>query len=143
MSYAIEELAPFRWKVSSTADIRLTSAHQRLQVFQVLLLDGENTGVENGSLRDARDLVITDEQFRSFLKRHSHLDCLVPEDNDAMRDSYLLLDEKMRSVCAVRASFVNVDRQLTPRPPPIGSWTHVAASKSLDDQSCPSASTRL
>lgn len=79
MTLAIEELAPFRWKV-----------------FQVLLLDGENTGQENGALRDARDLLVTGEQFAAFLERHRELPCLVPEDNDAMRDSYLLLDEKMR-----------------------------------------------
>ncbi|KAF5371319.1 hypothetical protein D9758_004232 [Tetrapyrgos nigripes] len=42
----IRELAPFRWKV-----------------FQVLLLNGENTGKETNSLRDARPLVITNEQF--------------------------------------------------------------------------------
>jgi len=79
MTASIEELAPFRWKV-----------------FQVLLLDSENTGKETGSLRDARDLVITDEQFKSFLNRHSHLPCLVPESNEAMKDSYLNLDEEMR-----------------------------------------------
>ncbi|KAA1473028.1 radical SAM enzyme [Dentipellis sp. KUC8613] len=79
MNPGIEEIAPFRWKV-----------------FQVLLLDGENTGSESGSLRDARDLVISDEQFRSFLDRHKRQKCLVPEDNEAMKDSYLNLDEQMR-----------------------------------------------
>jgi len=64
------------------------------QVFQVLLLDGENVGPE--ALRDARKLVITKEQFQAFLKRHEQQACLVPEDNHTMENSYLLLDEYMR-----------------------------------------------
>ncbi|KAB5591595.1 Radical S-adenosyl methionine domain-containing protein 2 [Ceratobasidium theobromae] len=79
MNASISELAPFRWKV-----------------FQVLLLEGENDGFDNGALRDARDLLITNEQFESFLERHKEQKCLVPENNDAMRDSYLNLDEEMR-----------------------------------------------
>ncbi|KAI0317324.1 hypothetical protein OF83DRAFT_1058879 [Amylostereum chailletii] len=79
MNPAIDELAPFRWKV-----------------FQVLLLDGENTGVDTKSLRDARNLVITNDQFQEFLRRHQGQNCLVPEDNSAMKDSYLNLDESMR-----------------------------------------------
>ena len=66
------------------------------QVFQVLLLDSENTGSKTGSLRDARNLVITKEQFQAFLDRHASQECLVPEDNEAMKDSYLNLDEQMR-----------------------------------------------
>lgn len=79
MVESIRELAPFRWKV-----------------FQVLLLDGENTGQKTSSLRDATKLVITDEQFAAFVERHRDLDCLVPESNAAMKDSYLNLDEEMR-----------------------------------------------
>ncbi|KAG8681886.1 Radical S-adenosyl methionine domain-containing protein 2, partial [Ceratobasidium sp. 394] len=79
MNESIAQLAPFRWKV-----------------FQVLLLEGENNGADNGALRDARDLLITKDQFQSFLDRHKDQTCLVPEDNDAMRDSYLNLDEEMR-----------------------------------------------
>lgn len=66
------------------------------QVFQVLLLDSENTGAETGSLRDARNLVISKKQFQAFLERHASQKCLVPEDNETMRDSYLNLDEEMR-----------------------------------------------
>jgi radical S-adenosyl methionine domain-containing protein 2 len=69
-----------------------------VQVFQVLLLDGENTGDKSNSLRDGRDLVITDEQFQAFLDRHKAQKSLVPEDNEAMKDSYLNLDEEMRLV---------------------------------------------
>ncbi|CAF3967063.1 unnamed protein product, partial [Adineta steineri] len=75
---AIEELEPVRWKV-----------------FQCLLIEGENMGGDN-NLRDARQLVISDEQFQEFCKRHKHLKCFVPESNLAMRNSYLILDENMR-----------------------------------------------
>ncbi|KAF9475013.1 hypothetical protein BDN70DRAFT_996711 [Pholiota conissans] len=79
MNDNITSLAPSRWKV-----------------FQVLLLDGENTGDGSNSRHDGRDLVITDEQFRAFLERHRAQKSLVPEDIEAMKDSYLLLDEEMR-----------------------------------------------
>ena len=95
MNHAISEIDPFRWKVRSSVDrisILLTILHQ---VFQVLLLDGENTGSETGSIRDARDLVISDQQFKAFLERHKEQKSLVPEDNDTMKDSYLLLDENL------------------------------------------------
>ncbi|KAI9566611.1 radical SAM enzyme [Boletus coccyginus] len=78
MNDQIEEIDPFRWKV-----------------FQVLLLDSENTGPESNSLRDARHLTITKEQYQAFLDRHKGQKSLVPEDNDAMKDSYLLIDERM------------------------------------------------
>jgi len=65
------------------------------QVFQVLLLDSENTGRDTGSLRDARNLVITDEQFQDFLAMHQNQPSLVPESNKSMKDSYLNLDEGM------------------------------------------------
>ncbi|KAG8215684.1 hypothetical protein J3R82DRAFT_7558 [Butyriboletus roseoflavus] len=79
MNNQIEEIAPFRWKV-----------------FQVLLLDSENTGPDSNSLRDARSLTVTKEQYKAFLDRHAGQTSLVPEDNDAMKDSYLLIDEEMR-----------------------------------------------
>jgi len=79
MNDHIAEIDPFRWKV-----------------FQVLLLDGENTGTDSGSIRDARKLIITTEQFQAFLDCHKAQPSLVPEDNDAMKDSYLNLDEEMR-----------------------------------------------
>ncbi|KAF8553083.1 radical SAM enzyme [Imleria badia] len=79
MNDQIQEIDPIRWKV-----------------FQVLLLDAENTGPDSNSLRDARKLTITKEQYQVFLDRHKEQKSLVPEDNDAMKDSYLLIDEKMR-----------------------------------------------
>ncbi|GAM28399.1 hypothetical protein SAMD00019534_115750 [Acytostelium subglobosum LB1] len=78
MTDHIKQLDPKRWKV-----------------FQCLILKGENSGGA-GDLRDAREFVISDEDFKSFLHRHHELECLVPEDNETMRDSYLILDEQMR-----------------------------------------------
>jgi radical S-adenosyl methionine domain-containing protein 2 len=98
MNEAIEELAPARWKVSTSQHVFFYCSHTHpgAQVFQVLLLDGENTGSTTGSLRDARNLTITSEQFKAFLDRHARQGCLVPEDNESMRDTYLNLDERMR-----------------------------------------------
>mmetsp|Transcript_94025 Transcript_94025/g.223783 ORF Transcript_94025/g.223783 Transcript_94025/m.223783 type:complete len:199 (+) Transcript_94025:869-1465(+) len=73
----IRRLNPIRWKV-----------------FQCLLLEGENAGEE--ALRNARRLTVSSEEFQCFLDRHSQIDCLVPEDNEKMKDSYLILDEFMR-----------------------------------------------
>ncbi|CAE7312186.1 Rsad2 [Symbiodinium microadriaticum] len=73
----IRRLNPVRWKV-----------------FQCLLLEGENAGEE--ALRNARRLTVSSEEFQGFLDRHSQIDCLVPEDNEKMKDSYLILDEFMR-----------------------------------------------
>lgn len=77
LSEKINELNPCRWKV-----------------FKVLVLTGENDG--NGTLRDATKFEITDKEFNLFLKNHSHIKSLVPENNDMMLNSYLVLDEKMR-----------------------------------------------
>jgi len=77
MNAAITRLQPVRWKV-----------------FQCLLLEGENAGPD--ALRDAQELVITDEQFKAFEQRHKDLKCLVPESNEKMKDSYLILDEELR-----------------------------------------------
>ena len=73
----IAELAPFRWKV-----------------FQCLIVAGENDNPNRK--RDARKFLVTDEQWRTFCDRHKHLPCYVPEDNNSMASSYLLLDEYMR-----------------------------------------------
>ncbi|KAI0111692.1 radical SAM enzyme [Daldinia grandis] len=72
----IEQLAPFRWKV-----------------FQCLIVAGEND--DETRKRDARAFLVTDEQWQTFCNRHKHLPCYVPEDNNSMASSYLLLDEYM------------------------------------------------
>ena len=72
MSTLLKEIKPERWKI-----------------FQVLKVDGQNDG-------KVEDLLITEEQFNLFLKVHEFLDqdgiVLVPEDNDAMTDSYAMID---------------------------------------------------
>lgn len=77
MSQQIAQLAPFRWKV-----------------FQCLIVEGENE--DETRVRDARRFLISQEQWETFYGRHRHLPCYVPEDNQTMAGSYLLLDERMR-----------------------------------------------
>ncbi|CAG9819031.1 unnamed protein product [Phaedon cochleariae] len=77
MSRQIMEIKPIRWKV-----------------FQCLLLEGENAGAE--ALRNAERFYISEEIFNNFLERHKGVDCLVPESNKKMQNSYLILDEYMR-----------------------------------------------
>ncbi|NXL99853.1 RSAD2 protein, partial [Tyrannus savana] len=77
MNEQIKALNPVRWKV-----------------FQCLLIEGENSGED--ALREAEKFVISDEDFERFLDRHKDVSCLVPESNQKMRDSYLILDEYMR-----------------------------------------------
>nr|QBA82272.1 viperin [Gadus morhua] len=77
MAEQITQLNPVRWKV-----------------FQCLLIFGENAGED--ALREAERFVISPEQFQDFLDRHSSVTSLVPESNQKMRDSYLILDEYMR-----------------------------------------------
>lgn len=76
-----------------------------IQVFQCLLIGGENAGP--GALKNAESFVITDEQFESFIQRHRSVPQLVPESNTTMRDSYLILDEYVS-----QSSFFEVDIQL-------------------------------
>ena len=81
MTQQIQTLDPVRWKI-----------------FQVLVLQGENAGPSHGDLRDATVLTITDDQYKSFVDRHrSHFSSkvLIPESNEVMQNSYLLLDEDL------------------------------------------------
>nr|XP_042122737.1 radical S-adenosyl methionine domain-containing protein 2 isoform X3 [Peromyscus maniculatus bairdii] len=73
----IKDLSPVRWKV-----------------FQCLLIEGENSGED--ALREAERFLISNEEFEAFLERHKEVSCLVPESNQKMKDSYLILDEYMR-----------------------------------------------
>ncbi|MCJ1475931.1 hypothetical protein MMC13_004595 [Lambiella insularis] len=77
MNAAIEKIQPFRWKC-----------------FQVLIVPEEN-GSEQ-TLRDARRFLINDDEWRLFYNKHKHQGCFVPESNDVMASSYLLLDEYLR-----------------------------------------------
>lgn len=72
MSQLIREIAPERWKV-----------------FQVLKVNGQNDGV-------VEPLLISASQFGAFIARHAPLEALgfppVAEDNDAMIDTYVMVD---------------------------------------------------
>ncbi len=72
MSALLHRLAPERWKV-----------------FQVLRVEGQNDG-------RVESLLISRDQFWSFVERHQRLAgeglAPVPEDNDAMTDSYVMVD---------------------------------------------------
>eukprot|EP00817_Percolomonadidae_sp_ATCC50343_P001974 CAMPEP_0117427092 /NCGR_PEP_ID=MMETSP0758-20121206/7032_1 /TAXON_ID=63605 /ORGANISM="Percolomonas cosmopolitus, Strain AE-1 (ATCC 50343)" /LENGTH=271 /DNA_ID=CAMNT_0005212567 /DNA_START=140 /DNA_END=955 /DNA_ORIENTATION=+ len=76
MAKTIEELKPIRWKV-----------------FQMLLIEGEN--VSEHDKRQAKPLAISDDEFKNYLNINA-CKVLVPEDNETMRNSYLILDEEMR-----------------------------------------------
>ncbi|XP_062609440.1 S-adenosylmethionine-dependent nucleotide dehydratase RSAD2-like [Saccostrea cucullata] len=83
MNAYIAELSPCRWKV-----------------FQCLLIGGENVG-EN-AIRNAQALVVTSQEFQAFCERHKNISSLVPESNEQMKDSYLILDEYMRFLDCTR-----------------------------------------
>ena len=83
------------WEEDMTEPVRRLNP-QRWKVFQVLLLKDENVG-QADQLRDARPLVVTDQQFEAFVQRHQPtLPQLIAEPNTVMQNSYLLLDEDMR-----------------------------------------------
>jgi radical S-adenosyl methionine domain-containing protein 2 len=73
----VQKLNPDRWKC-----------------FQVLMVKGENDS--NETLRNAKEFLISDEQFKCFCDRHKNLKCFVNENNKIMANSYLILDEYMR-----------------------------------------------
>lgn len=77
MNAQISTLQPFRWKC-----------------FQVLMVAGENDSAE--TLRDVRKFTISDHQFEQFCQRHCNQPSFVPEPNQLMSKSYLILDEYMR-----------------------------------------------
>lgn len=84
MAWIIESLDPFRWKV-----------------FQVLPVGGENDASEaetdlDKRKRNVKDVLVTNQQFAAFCERHKHLECFVPETNDLMASSYLIVDEYLR-----------------------------------------------
>ena len=64
------------------------------QVFQCLLQENENGGGED-ALRDARPFLVSSAEFANFLARHAAYQPIA-EDNSAMRNSYVNLDERLR-----------------------------------------------
>ncbi|CAM9198230.1 unnamed protein product, partial [Ectocarpus fasciculatus] len=77
MSALINEANPMRWKI-----------------FQVLPLEGENTGEK--AINDVSRFLITNEEFEDYVQRHrGHVrDSIIKvENNDTMQASYVLVDE--------------------------------------------------
>lgn len=68
----IRSISPIRWKV-----------------FQVLPIEGQN-------LVEYEMLKVTESQFENFVKLHSDIPSMVPEDNNLMTESYLMMDPKGR-----------------------------------------------
>lgn len=77
MNAVVHKLQPFRWKC-----------------FQVLLVRGENDS--DKTMRDVRKFQISDEEYLEFRLRHQQQPSFVPEPNNLMAKSYLILDEYMR-----------------------------------------------
>ena len=82
----------FNWEEDMRENIRKLDI-TRWKVFQCLLLEGENWG--EGAKKNVMPFLIDDEKFQSFIDRHKDLNP-VAEDNDTMRDSYLILDQELR-----------------------------------------------
>ena len=68
--------------------IRLISP-VRWKVFQVLPIEGQN-------LVDYESLKVTKSQFDCFVRMHSDIPAMVPEGNELMTESYLMMDPKGR-----------------------------------------------
>ena len=79
MSQNIMQLEPIRWKI-----------------FQCLKHESENYG--EGALRQVEPFLISDEQFKDFIERHSHVSVMVPEYSEMMKRSYFIIDEYFRFV---------------------------------------------
>lgn len=71
-SHFIEFANPIRWKV-----------------FQTLKVEGQNE-------KQFNQIKCTDDEYADFIKRHKHIASIVPEDNEAMTGSYLLIDPQGR-----------------------------------------------
>lgn len=64
-------------------------APKRWKVFQALRVEGQND-------KQFDEIKVTTKQYNSFIKRHSLQPSLVPENNEAMTGSYLLIDPQGR-----------------------------------------------
>lgn len=57
----------------------------RWKVFQALRVEGQNDSAFN-------EMRVSDSEFDSYIDRHAHQKAIVPENNEAMTGSYLLID---------------------------------------------------
>lgn len=83
------------WHEDLTGLVRRMRPH-RWKAFQVLRIEDENAG-------RVEPLLISDDQFRAFVRRHAHLAAegfpLVAESNDDIRGSYVMIDPLGRFFC--------------------------------------------
>jgi radical S-adenosyl methionine domain-containing protein 2 len=83
------------WHEDMSDFVRCMRPH-RWKAFQVLRIEDENAG-------RVEPLLISDEQFRAFANRHTHLAAegfpLVAETNDDIRGSYVMVDPLGRFFC--------------------------------------------
>lgn len=63
----------------------LKASPERWKVLQVLPIQGQND-------KYIDSFSITPKEFEVFLKRHSTIDCIVPESNTQIKGSYLMID---------------------------------------------------
>lgn len=139
MASVIQELQPFRWKV-----------------FQVLFVEDENDASTSDTVvdqrkRDARALLISQGQFEIFCEKHRRLEAFVPEPNDLMAPSYLILNKYLcfldkgsgkerqsRSILDVRVAEaleeINFDKKAFAKRGGLYAW-----SKEVDEEGCGSA----
>jgi radical S-adenosyl methionine domain-containing protein 2 len=61
----------------------------RWKVFQALRIEGQND-------TQFDEIKVSEDQYLSFISRHRELSCMVPENNEAMTGSYLLIDPQGR-----------------------------------------------
>ena len=64
--------------------------------WKTFIFQAENMGPN--ALRQVEPFLVTKEEWQEFLSTHDSLKFLVPESNEMMRTSYLILDEYMRFV---------------------------------------------
>ena len=74
------------------------------QVFQCLLIEGENCGTD--ALRQAQKFVISDDEFNHFVERHSKLSCLVPESNEKVNELSDSLLAFLTMLCTKLLTFI-------------------------------------
>lgn len=74
----------YNWREDMNDLIRY-SKPDRWKVFQALRIEGQND-------KQFDEIKVSDEQFLTFISRHSENACLVSESNELMTGSYLLID---------------------------------------------------
>ena len=69
----------------SMVDFICKATPKRWKVLQVLPIKGQND-------EGIQEMAITDSEFQIFVNNHKSINCMIPENNTAMRSSYVMLD---------------------------------------------------